>query len=257
MVSIRKDLGFTYYFPEPFKLEKRLKDLLESNVPERYYLSDKVLETFLRRNEDNKAKGNGFKFEPTNGNVVASSVLSSAGSRDCDNFIQEDVNTLSINNKRLKETLEVNKLPQKETAYIDAYNKTIKTDISGTISTRENASSCTFISEPQVKQVGNLIEDTDRKFKNPQIGRIYSAEGLAPTLNCCEGGNREPKIVSYSRDKKGKVVDRHLKEVSNTITTFTGSGATTDQYVYEPQEYKPKVEVDSNISPSGHRGGMC
>lgn len=38
-------LGDYYYdFPEPIKLTKRLKDVLEKNVDEKYYLSDKVIE---------------------------------------------------------------------------------------------------------------------------------------------------------------------------------------------------------------------
>ena len=39
MVSIL-DCDRAYYFPKPFKLEKRLKDVLEQNVDERYYLKE-------------------------------------------------------------------------------------------------------------------------------------------------------------------------------------------------------------------------
>ena len=40
----------------------------------------------------------------------------------------------------------------------------------------------------EVIQVGNIVDDTEIGFKNPQRGRIYSIEGLAPCLNCCGGG---------------------------------------------------------------------
>ena len=40
------------------------------------------------------------------------------------------------------------------------------------------------------------VNDTDIGFKNPQRGRVYSAAGLSPCLNCCEGGGLEPKILS-------------------------------------------------------------
>ena len=33
-----------FYFPTPIPLEKRLKDVLEENVDERYYLSDEAIE---------------------------------------------------------------------------------------------------------------------------------------------------------------------------------------------------------------------
>lgn len=37
-----------YHFPKPFPLLRRLKDVLEEKVDERYYLSDKMLEYFNR-----------------------------------------------------------------------------------------------------------------------------------------------------------------------------------------------------------------
>lgn len=42
IVSIRKDIDNSKFtFPEPFELELRLKDMLEAEVDEKYYLSDK------------------------------------------------------------------------------------------------------------------------------------------------------------------------------------------------------------------------
>ena len=46
----------------------------------------------------------------------------------------------------------------------------------------------------KVQQVGNIYPDTDN-FKNRTMGRVYDTKGLSPTLNCCGGGDREPKIV--------------------------------------------------------------
>ena len=91
MVSILGEASF--HFPKPFTLEKRLKDVLEKDVDESFYLSEKIVRTFIARNEKNKAKGNGFKFEPTMGDVIASSILTNAGSRDCDNYVYVVGNT--------------------------------------------------------------------------------------------------------------------------------------------------------------------
>ena len=46
-------------------------------------------------------------------------------------------------------------------------------------------------------QVGNIVDDTNIGFKNPQRGRVYSIEGIAPSIDCMGGGNREPKIIVY------------------------------------------------------------
>lgn len=51
-----------------------------------------------------------------------------------------------------------------------------------------------FIIEPRVMQVGNIWPDTE-KFKNRTMGRVYNPDGISPTINCCGGGDREPKIV--------------------------------------------------------------
>lgn len=57
-ISIRRDLldpSPVYHFPEPFPLELRLKDILEPKVDEKYYLSDKLIETLSRDNKGFKS----------------------------------------------------------------------------------------------------------------------------------------------------------------------------------------------------------
>lgn len=56
----------------------------------------------------------------------------------------------------------------------------------------------------------------------------------------------EPKIVGYTRDSKGKVVKRSLRDTGNTVTTFTGSGCTTDMYVAEPKIAASRGRGESN-----------
>lgn len=54
LISIRRDInqGKEYVFPEPFELEKRIKDILEPEVDDKYYLSEKSLDYFRRVNDD-------------------------------------------------------------------------------------------------------------------------------------------------------------------------------------------------------------
>lgn len=46
----------------------------------------------------------------------------------------------------------------------------------------------------KVVQIGNIVPDSPN-FSNPQRGRVYSIDGIAPTLNTCGGGGLEPKIL--------------------------------------------------------------
>ena len=58
LMSIRRDVldpSPMYSFPEPFKLDKRLKDVLEECVDEKYYLSDKLITSLSRDNKGFKA----------------------------------------------------------------------------------------------------------------------------------------------------------------------------------------------------------
>lgn len=63
MVSVLGEAAFE--FPKPFPLEKRLRDVLEENVPEEYYLRPEQVERILAHTEKHKERGNGFshRFE--------------------------------------------------------------------------------------------------------------------------------------------------------------------------------------------------
>lgn len=48
LIGIRNDLPNTFVFPKKIHLELRLKDILEDEVDEKYYLSDKMVKTLAR-----------------------------------------------------------------------------------------------------------------------------------------------------------------------------------------------------------------
>jgi DNA-cytosine methyltransferase len=51
-LSMRKDVAFDYQFPEPIPLERKLADVLEEEVAERYFLKDDAVAKFLKANEN-------------------------------------------------------------------------------------------------------------------------------------------------------------------------------------------------------------
>ena len=82
MVSVL-DPNKTFYWPEPMRLEKRLKDVLEQNVDERYYLSD------LSINRLKKNLG-GRKLE-ADVNHSAKTILANCHKiQTLDNYIKDD-----------------------------------------------------------------------------------------------------------------------------------------------------------------------
>ena len=84
-----------YSFPEGFELGKRLKDVLEKEVDESFYLKEGIINTFVRRTIEAKAKGNGFAFILRDGEDIAAVVKCRAGSQIEDNFIKEPVNPIT------------------------------------------------------------------------------------------------------------------------------------------------------------------
>jgi DNA (cytosine-5)-methyltransferase 1 len=53
IIGIRDDEDNNFSFPKPFHLVKRLKDVLESEVDEKYFLSDKMIESITYGNKSN------------------------------------------------------------------------------------------------------------------------------------------------------------------------------------------------------------
>lgn len=75
-----------FYFPKPFPLERRMKDVLEDEVDEKYYLSDKMLEYFERVNEDTS---HNHKFRPKTEEQVGGVVKANPACNADDNFVIE------------------------------------------------------------------------------------------------------------------------------------------------------------------------
>lgn len=95
IIGIRDDENNNFQFPKEFPLEKRLKDVLESVVDEKYFLSGAMIKCLLADNEKHKSKGNGFKFECKKPEDIANSITTKAGQRGTDNFLNYDI----INNQ--------------------------------------------------------------------------------------------------------------------------------------------------------------
>lgn len=71
----------------------------------------------------------------------------------------------------------------------------------------------------QIVLVGNICPTKTRA--NPNQGRVYSPCGIAPCLNCTEGGNRMPHIVIGSTQSNAFVGDGGI---CCTLTEAMGKG---------------------------------
>lgn len=157
VISIRKDVDTKgYKFPSSVPLQKRLKDMLEPCVDEKYYLSaDKVekLTTQIKEKEISntiRCGGRSSLDGKHTWDIIA------------ETFIVDD--TQGFYGVRC----------------YNNYSPILRSERSGL-----------KILEPKVIQIGNIVSTGN--WDNPQRGRIYSYEGCSPALNCVGGGGLEPK----------------------------------------------------------------
>lgn len=93
MVSILRteaDPTPAYNFPAPFPLEKRLRDVLEENVDESYYLRPEQVERVLAHTEKHAERGNGFKHRFETGGGICGTILTAYGQRPTDTYLKTD-----------------------------------------------------------------------------------------------------------------------------------------------------------------------
>jgi len=187
IIGIRDDSDNNFHFPKEQYLTKRLKDVLEDNVDEKYYLSDNTINVLLDHQKFNK-------FNPIEDYNTHSSCITS----HCGKFG-------NANN------------------YIKVKSATKKG-----------------------YEIATENDSINFSVPNSETRRGRVGKGVAQTLDtACNQGVIEPKIIGYTRDSKGKVIKRSLRDNSNTIHSSTGSGGNTDQFVLEG---KPELMLKGNLS---------
>lgn len=179
MISILGDYNYT--FPKPIPLKLKLKDMLEENVDEKYYLSDKQIKS-LESGSYNASKPS-VKLEITDKGLCQTLDTMSGGNRQP---------LVRVGNKSLQETLEQNEI--NDTCYIDTYNKKIDKEKSGTITTGVSFRNNTFLA---------IKKDTENYIEWEEKGKIdmncRAWKDKVETLNT--GG--ETKILVKNATKQG------------------------------------------------------
>jgi len=120
----------TYHIPQPKDKGILLKDILESEVDEKYFLSQKIIDGFERHKDRHNDKGTGFGYVPKNLEDKGNSLRANAALCPTDNMlIVNNTNTVKIfltsKDKRLKQTIDENNLKNGEVKALDVYNQSI------------------------------------------------------------------------------------------------------------------------------------
>lgn len=150
MVSIL-DCHRAYYFPQPFKLERRLKDVLEQNVAERYYLKEEQVEKLMAATQSNEpqdnvmlgwTRSNTGKGDPTYHPVSVANCVTAAKRDNTQNYIVEP--TIAAMRGRDKDN------PNDRGKSTDKYAQRLELKPDGTSNTLTSVAKDNLVIEPSI-----------------------------------------------------------------------------------------------------------
>ncbi|WP_407430575.1 DNA (cytosine-5-)-methyltransferase [Arcticibacter sp.] len=218
LIGVRNDLPNTFRFPPGFRLTKRLKDILEPEVDEKYYLSDRMLAGFNTHTETQKAKGNGFKFEPiTNTDTeIASCVTARVFKMGVDdNYIKE---VGKLNSSQDGRVFDVSGISQ---CLSSGNNNSPKVLVSKEVRTEEAKAErrATGTNSFRGKEIrfapsevmnclqtsltnDHLIVACNLPGNNEMRSRVYDSAGISPTVTAKQGGGHEQKTIDQQRIRR-------------------------------------------------------
>lgn len=231
-VSIRNDIDLEYSFPQPIILEKRLKDILENKVDEKYYYNnDKARELTKIIVEKYKKKDI----------IPCDSTINKPKELEVANCITARYDA-GIQNQRSIGVAIVE--PVIAETRSDEGVRFFKDNVCCTIRTVQSGGDKIVI-EPTNKiiQIGNFVETGNRD--NPQRGRVYDTDGISPTI--CVATTVKPNILEKinvlgnimpSGHSAGRVID--ISGVSPTVMENYSSAITIADTNYRIRKLTPK-----------------
>ena len=192
VICIHKDIDKgKFEFPKPFNTGIRLKDISEKDVDEKYYLSENIQKRFKITDE-----------------TMTKSIIGTTIGEECTRFGQRDVvyqenciiGTLTATDyKQPKQILEITSEPfivasrgrySNENESNETYqNFEPRTDgLTNTITTVQKDNY--IVNTNRCVQVGDL-----QHYGYDKMNRVYSKEGLCPTLRTMTEGDRQPRFL--------------------------------------------------------------
>ena len=181
IIGIRDDKDNTFSFPKPFHLVKRLKDVLEKEVDEKYFLSDKMLNHLLKHPRSQEF----IDEETTNVNCITSNYAKQSSDLQ---YLKISANT-SKGYDIATENDSINfSNPNSETR-----RGRVGKGVAQTLDTSCNQGVLVNNTNPIVEYqlTGGKWDKT-----HEQSGRVYDKSGVSPTIHTMQGGNQQPKIIA-------------------------------------------------------------
>lgn len=252
LIGIRNDLPNSFVFPKKIPLELRLKDILEDEVDEKYYLSENLI-NWITSHREKRGSSNKFPLDENDISGCLTARYYKTGAEDMylkinsatasgfevategDSINLEHPNSETRRGRVGKQVAQTLTTSCNQGVMIGAMrgrnpeNQSDRTPGAPTqqmLEINENGTSNCLTSVQKDNLVVEVISDIIQ-LNNPTHSndRIYSDEGISPTLNTMQGGNRQPFIQNDYRIRKLTVLecfrlqgfpDSYIKPVSNS-----------------------------------------
>ena len=236
VISIRKDIDKGVYdFPKPFDTGIRLKDILDNNVDDKYYLSETMIKGFKKHNQNHEAKGTGFLWKPRDINGIASKLRANAALAPTDNTINE---CLEIGNLNHYNYDEMNRVYSKEGCC-----PTLRTMQGGDRQPRIIEPIATIIEATkkgyaEVYEGDSInLEQPNSKTRRGRVGRQVAQTlttspqqaVVEPFIVASRGRNNNDSHKQAASMNTKQRLEPNISGATNTITTVQ-----KDNYVCEP-----------------------
>lgn len=160
IISIRKDIDKGYEFPKPFPLQLRLKDMLDDEVEEKYYIDSEKVSQFIVNNPSID---------------TSKSVLGTCHERNDLSFATRD----RVYNEEM----------ESPTLTATMFKDPPKIMQVGQMYGTDKEHKCVPV-EPV--RLGNIYGE---KFGTGYAGNVWDKECISPTLMTMQGGNRQPLVI--------------------------------------------------------------
>jgi DNA (cytosine-5)-methyltransferase 3A len=216
-----------------------LKDVLESEVDEKYYLSEKMINGFLAHNKRHIEEKNqtGFNWKPTEGNKKAACLRANAALAATDNsvIVHNTMPRLSTGTTNAVEIVAMRGRGEK--GNIEQKLETNGTDKSNSLTTVQKDNLVKITNAVEIRKVKQLNPSTESGGKQPyQQNRIYDVDGISPAL--CAQLPKGSTIINTTRirrltptecERLQTVKDNYTNHVSDSQRyKMLGNGWTVD-----------------------------
>lgn len=169
-----RDEKHSFKFPKKIPLAKRLKDVLENKVDQKYFLKEETVKKLQEYNKRNKEKGNYFKakFHDIEKEVMS---LIKVGGMGVDNLIVHNLQQRSESRPSIKKDKNAGGV--------------------GHLTKQDGTSYCLDAGNTQAIEVKQLNPSKESGGVQPyQQNRVYDINGLSPALQAELGGERSHNI---------------------------------------------------------------